>query len=49
MAGKRHVGKKHRGGKKSKHHTKIVPEHMLGKSLKKHGGKKGSKRGGRRK
>ena len=38
----RHVGKKHKGGRKKSHRgTKIVPEHMMGKSLhKKHGGKR---------
>lgn len=40
--GKKRVSRKHRG-------TKVVPEHMLGKSLKKHVGKKRvSRKRGRR-
>jgi hypothetical protein len=45
---KKHVGRKHKGGKKKSHRgTKIVPEHMLGKSLHHKGGRK--KHGGRKK
>ena len=39
--GKKRVSRKHRG-------TKVVPEHMLGKSLRKRGGKKISRKRGRR-
>ena len=41
MAGKKRVGKKHvshRGAKK--HRTKIVPEHLMGKTLGKKAGRK---------
>ena len=42
MAGKKKVGKKHRGSKKGHKGTTVLPAHMLGKSLHKKAGRKRS-------
>ncbi len=41
MAGKKKVGKRHRS---KKHSTKVVPEHLMGKSLHKKVSRKRSRR-----